>query len=57
MIHFSNIPLKVTINECIDIAKNYSSRKRQVYKWSFRCNFIKFKKIKPLNLKSLIDNK
>ncbi len=27
MIAFSNIPLKVTINECIDIAKNYSSPK------------------------------
>jgi len=27
MITFSNIPIKVTINECIDIAKNYSSPK------------------------------
>ena len=27
MLSFSNIPMKVTINECIDIAKNYSSPK------------------------------
>ena len=27
MLTFSNIPVKVTINECIDIAKNYSSPK------------------------------
>ena len=27
MLSFSNIPVKVTINECIDIAKNYSSPK------------------------------
>tara|TARA_B100001094_G_scaffold308509_1_gene341223 strand:+ start:3292 stop:4188 length:897 start_codon:yes stop_codon:yes gene_type:complete len=27
MLTFSNIPIKVTINECIDIAKNYSSPK------------------------------
>jgi N utilization substance protein B len=27
MTSFSNIPVKVTINECIDIAKNYSSPK------------------------------
>ena len=27
MVNFSNIPVKVSINECIDIAKNYSSPK------------------------------
>ena len=27
MTNFSNIPLKVSINECIDIAKNYSTPK------------------------------
>ena len=27
MIHFNNIPIKVSINECIDIAKYYSSPK------------------------------
>ncbi len=27
MINFSNVPIKVSINECIDIAKNYSSPK------------------------------
>ena len=27
MINFSNIPVKVSINECIEIAKNYSSPK------------------------------
>jgi N utilization substance protein B len=27
MTSFSNIPVKVTINECIDLAKNFSSQK------------------------------
>ena len=27
MVNFSNIPVKVSINECVDIAKNYSSPK------------------------------
>ena len=31
MIHFPNIPIKVTMNECIDIAKDYSTPKSGLF--------------------------
>ena len=31
MVNFSNIPIKVTMNECIDIAKNYSTPKSGLF--------------------------
>ena len=44
MTSFSYIPVKVTINECIDLAKISALKRGKVCKWSFRCNFIKFVK-------------
>ena len=60
MIHFSNIPLKVTINECIDIAKNYSSPKSSKFINGLldviSLNLLKENKIIKSG-KGLIDNK
>jgi len=60
MVNFSNIPVKVSINECIDIAKNYSSPKSGKFINGLldviSLNLLKEKKIIKTG-KGLIDNK
>jgi len=60
MVNFSNIPVKVSINECIDIAKNYSSPKSGKFINGLldviSLNLLKQKKIIKTG-KGLIDNK
>ena len=60
MINFRNIPVKVSINECIDIAKNYSSPKSGKFINGLldviSLNLLKEKKIIKTG-KGLIDNK
>ncbi len=60
MVNFSNIPVKVSINECIDIAKNYSSPKSSKFINGLldviSLNLLKEKKIIKTG-KGLIDNK
>ena len=60
MVNFSNIPIKVSINECIDIAKNYSSPKSGKFINGLldviSLNLLKEKKIIKTG-KGLIDNK
>ena len=60
MVHFSNIPVKVSINESIDIAKNYSSPKSGKFINGLldviSLNLLKEKKIIKTG-KGLIDNK
>ena len=60
MVNFSNIPVKVSINECIDIAKNYSSPESGKFINGLldviSLNLLKEKKIIKTG-KGLIDNK
>ena len=60
MVNFSNIPVKVSINESIDIAKNYSSPKSGKFINGLldviSLNLLKQKKIIKTG-KGLIDNK
>ena len=60
MINFRNIPVKVSINECIDISKNYSSPKSGKFINGLldviSLNLLKEKKIIKTG-KGLIDNK
>ena len=60
MVNFSSIPVKVSINECIDIAKNYSSPKSGKFINGLldviSLNLLKEKKIIKTG-KGLIDNK
>ena len=60
MVNFNNIPVKVSINECIDIAKNYSSPKSSKFINGLldviSLNLLKEKKIIKTG-KGLIDNK
>lgn len=60
MVNFRNIPIKVSINECIDIAKNYSSPKSGKFINGLldviSLNLLKEKKIIKTG-KGLIDNK
>ena len=60
MVNFRNIPVKVSINECIDIAKNYSSPKSGKFINGLldviSLNLLKEKKIIKTG-KGLIDNK
>ena len=60
MVNFSNIPVKVSINECIDIAKNYSSPKSGKFINGLldviSLNLLKENKINKSG-KGLIDNK
>ena len=60
MVYFNNIPVKVTINECIDIAKDFSSPKSGNFVNGLldviSLNLQKSKKINKTG-KGLIDNK
>ena len=60
MTSFSNIPVKVTINECIDLAKNFSSQKSGKFVNGLldviSLNLLKKGQIKKTG-KGLIDNK
>ena len=60
MVYFNNIPVKVTINECIDIAKNFSSPKSGNFVNGLldviSLNLQKSRKINKTG-KGLIDNK
>ena len=45
-LHFKSIPLKVSINEYLEIAKEYSSKKSNVLSMVFWINFQKILKMK-----------